>query len=363
MNKHALVIGTGITGMTTALLLAHHLPQWRITLLGEQALSEITDMRTLVLLQPNYQHLLNAHLLTHAQCATNIHSVNFCAHGITVPIQLHQQPIVIHAKDLHNSLVERIHAQTNLTFTAAPITHLCTHNSSVHYQNDTQQNADLICVCTGSGELATFAKRQQYTDYHSKAWVFRYQTHNPEAHTASIDITNEGHMALLPPVIGDATDNKQATGIMTRSDAFTESHLRDILHTALAAKNASLFGVYAHYPLFRHVHVPLIENNTVILGNAAHLMHPIGAQGFNTTLRTLRILVPMLVQHTQVANALAAYQTAALPDIVRTLERTHLLATAYKHTALRTPLVAITALAKRFAPQASNIISQLMHCE
>ena len=77
-------------------------------------------------------------------------------------------------------------------------------------------------------------------------------------------------------------------------------------------------GKRSAYPLSLSVSEKLIQDNAVLIGNAAQTVHPVAAQGFNLGLRDIQALVTMLnsveFESQKFSNMLKEYEIKRLPD-------------------------------------------------
>lgn len=86
------------------------------------------------------------------------------------------------------------------------------------------------------------------------------------------------------------------------------------------------------YPLKAQRAQTQVQEKFVLMGNAAHVLHPIAAQGFNLSLRDIAVLVDTLAEASSNFNsidALQRYLKRRLPDQKRTAFFTHRLSNSY----------------------------------
>lgn len=135
------------------------------------------------------------------------------------------------------------------------------------------------------------------TDYAQTAIVCNVRVERPESETAFERFADDGPLALLP-MGGDkyglvwVTDTAKATAILGLEDAEFASQA--------AAGFGGRFGTFlqvgkrASYPLSmvraREQQAP----RSLIIGNAAHALHPVAAQGFNLSVRDVAVLAEVL---------------------------------------------------------------------
>lgn len=135
------------------------------------------------------------------------------------------------------------------------------------------------------------------TDYAQTAIVCNVRVERPEAETAFERFADSGPVALLP-MGGDkygfvwVTDTASAPAILGLDDAaFAEQ---------AAAGFGGRFGKFLQvgkrvsYPLSMVRAQAQQAARTLIIGNAAHALHPVAAQGFNLSVRDVAMLAEVL---------------------------------------------------------------------
>lgn len=165
-------------------------------------------------------------------------------------------------------------------------------------------------------------------DYRQSAIVTAVRVQRPRAGVAYERFTPDGPIAVLPKP-GDACSliwtlpTVAAERAMTLSDA-------DFLAEAAACFGGRLgqwtaLGRRQTYPLMRTVSTRLSAPSTVFVGNAAHALHPVAAQGFNLGLRDVAVLAELLKTHPveRWAGVPEAYVAARADDAERTAGFTH----------------------------------------
>ena len=76
------------------------------------------------------------------------------------------------------------------------------------------------------------------------------------------------------------------------------------------------------YPMIDRDPVPTwLEGNTVLLGDAAHVMYPTGSNGASQAIVDARVLGAAMLKHGVNANALQAYDTQLCPEISQLILR------------------------------------------
>ena len=137
------------------------------------------------------------------------------------------------------------------------------------------------------------------TSYDQVALVTTVATHLPHDHIAYERFTESGPMAVLP-----LPENRRA--VVWTLPAGTEQPLIDCSDEEFLTQLQAAFGKRAGrfvktakrfaYPLALTVAQTQTQPRAVILGNAAHTLHPVAGQGFNLCLRDCLALTERIVQ-------------------------------------------------------------------
>ncbi|HVC29405.1 MAG TPA: 2-octaprenyl-6-methoxyphenyl hydroxylase [Gammaproteobacteria bacterium] len=134
-------------------------------------------------------------------------------------------------------------------------------------------------------------------DYGQSAVICNVSVERPQAYTAFERFTGDGPLALLP--MGEdryaliwTVVNARVTGILAMTDA-------EFLAAAAAGFNGRLgrfikAGKRQAYPLSLVRAQTQMQGRAVVVGNAAHSLHPIAGQGFNLSLRDIAALADSL---------------------------------------------------------------------
>lgn len=137
----------------------------------------------------------------------------------------------------------------------------------------------------------------QVWDYGQSAVICNVSVERPLAHVAFERFTSDGPQALLP--MGDdryalvwTVANTRVAGILAMNDV-------EFLQAAAVGFNGRLgrfikAGQRQSYPLSRVCAHTQMQGRAVVVGNAAHSLHPIAGQGFNLSLRDIATLADTL---------------------------------------------------------------------
>lgn len=162
-----------------------------------------------------------------------------------------------------------------------------------------QLHARLVVGCDGSLSAVRTALRIEtdIVDYHQTLVVARVQARNRPDGTAWERFTATGPTALLPR--GD--QHYGAIHCVDRSSvaklaAMEDSQWLKTLQAVLGSRVGQFLstGPRHFYPLVQSRALSCIAARTILMGNAAQTIHPIGAQGFNLGLRDALTLAQLL---------------------------------------------------------------------
>jgi len=172
---------------------------------------------------------------------------------------------------------------------------------------------------------------QQVSDYGQTALVTTVKSSRPNHFTAYERFTASGPLALLP--VGE----RHSAVVWTRSQEEAES-LLSVNEADFIAELQSCFGYRLGeltlaaprraFPLTLIRAERMVEGRAVIIGNAAHQLHPVAGQGFNLGLRDVTALAETLLgQHAQGGDIgdpvlLKAYAESRRQDHERTIRFT-----------------------------------------
>ncbi|VAW68647.1 2-polyprenyl-6-methoxyphenol hydroxylase [hydrothermal vent metagenome] len=199
---------------------------------------------------------------------------------------------------------------------------------SIRQQNKKNQRLTLQCkllvaadgVQSHTRQLAGLSVKQN--DYKQSAVIANVLTDQPHQGVAYERFTESGPVAFLP-----MTENRYSVVWTCHSD--DEPHIMNLTDKAFIAELQQHFGYRAgiiqktgqrfSYPLKYTETEQLCKGRVVIIGNAAHALHPVSGQGYNLALRDVAELAEMIVQGEDPGHALllANYHAKRLKDMRR----------------------------------------------
>lgn len=150
-------------------------------------------------------------------------------------------------------------------------------------------------------------------DYGQTAIVGVVETSMPHKHIAIERFSPAGPLAVLPLTDpeGDGNDEYQ-TGfrrsvVWICANGEEQQYLDDDAHFLATLQQAfgeragtfKATGRRGAYPLTRVLADQQVEGRCVIMGNAAHTLHPVAGQGFNLCMRDAHVLAQMLSEQVQ----------------------------------------------------------------
>jgi len=208
-------------------------------------------------------------------------------------------------------------------------------------ENEQQLQASVLVACDGRDSTVRQLLNIGTTtyDYQQTAIVGVVETDKAHEHAAIERFSPAGPLAVLPLTDpeGDGNDEYQhgyrrsvvwvcPTGEETRY-LEDEAHFLQTLQQAFGqrAGKFTAAGRRGAYPLTRVLADKQVDGRCVIMGNAAHTLHPVAGQGFNLCMRDAHVLAQML--NTQVlkgadigdAQLLKRYEKARQTDQKRVI--------------------------------------------
>lgn len=313
-----IIVGAGFVGLTLAF--AYSLQDKRVALVEARALTEkkqTPDSRAIALSFKSKQILEQLMIWQHLN-PTPITEVHVSEQGAFGKLYLTAKELghdalgyVIRAQALGETLLKLCESQKNITwFSPETLEEIKQNNDKItaHLKHHTAICADLLIIAEGAQSLT----RTQHAfstwtrDYQQTAIVANVSLTHAPAGVAFQRFTPEGTVALLP--LGD----KRHTLVWTVSEAqgnpLSDEDFLKKIQTLMGFQLGTLYdlGPRQAYPLKAVFVEKAYEGRLLLMGNAAHTLNPIAAQGFNLTLRDIECLLTQ--------PSLAQYQEQRLAD-------------------------------------------------
>ena len=183
------------------------------------------------------------------------------------------------------------------------------HSNALTLQSGEQLNAKLIIIADGAQSptrqlLGLNFNTQPYEQGAIIANIEVAEGHNNHAFER---FTQHGPMALLPM----SNNRYSLVWCMQKEQINSYMDLNEIeflsaLQSAFGYRAGQFVkvGMRASYPLVYGQAESLIAHRTVVIGNAAHAIHPIAGQGFNLGLRDVQVLSDLIANS---PNELGSY--------------------------------------------------------
>ncbi len=168
---------------------------------------------------------------------------------------------------------------------------------------ETLQTRLLVMADGGRSPLAAqLGIEQRRKSYHSFALVTQVETDRPHQHWAYERFSEAGPIAFLPlgqrqfAVVWTLADDAVNAVLGLSDEAFLQ-HLQQQIGWRVG--RLQRVGERQAYPLALVTASEQVRRSLVLLGNAAHSLHPVAGQGFNLALRDTAMLAQHLNQASQ----------------------------------------------------------------
>lgn len=366
-EQHVLIVGGGHVGLSFALLLAHH--GIASTLLEKNSYPTISpnddekrshylDSRNTALSRRTVQIYQEIGLWEHLQShACRIDSVHISEQGSFGRAQLNKEDeqvesfgqvmenawlgrkLLLAAQDealitlIDNAAVTRIHQQAD-----GVTIQFSYYNGD---EGEQQLQGSALIACDGRDSTVRQLLDIDITtyDYQQTAIVGVVETDQPHEHIAIERFSPAGPLAVLPLTDCDGDGNDAYQAGYRRSVVWIcpigdeRQYLEDDAHFLATLQQAfgeragkfTAAGRRGAYPLTRVLAKSQVEGRCVILGNAAHTLHPVAGQGFNLCMRDAHVLAQMMSRQVLKgadigdATMLKRYEKARLSDQKRVI--------------------------------------------
>ncbi|NNM50876.1 MAG: 2-octaprenyl-6-methoxyphenyl hydroxylase [Pseudomonadales bacterium] len=315
------IVGGGMVGMTLALMLARH-TNLRIVVLEsvapgsvEQGFQPSFDGRSTALSRTTARAFEDLLLWPQiAAYSAPIRHILVSERGRLGRFRLHAEEEGVEAFGfvMENSglghVLHKVVAATPSITLKAPVT--VTHTQTVATRTDLflsdgkQLRTRLLVAADGAESRlreAMLIGTDRY-DYGQTALVCNVQVSQPQHDTAWERFAGEEILAMLPRVDGSkaliwTAKHDRAKALLRMHESIFLKQLTELMGPAQGRFLSRTLP--AAYPLQRIMAQHQVLPGRVILGNAAHFLHPVAGQGFNLCVRDAQVLTDVLAPHVQ----------------------------------------------------------------
>ena len=316
------IVGGGLMGASTALLMANVLPDSRVALIEKQSFTitesnalQSFDGRSTALAPTTIQVMqrLGAWQAMASQ-ATNIRAIQVSdqGHGGWVRLteadnQQHNLGAVVDNQALGHALVNAVQDNERVQVIApSQVTAIEQKRESVklHLDGGSSLNAQLIIIADGANSSlgSQLGIGYRVKEYHQHALVANVAYESKHCGVAYERFTRQGPMALLP-LGGDHSRTSALvwtwpSAQIDEAMGFSDDAFLRRLQREFGPRLGRFTAVSrrASYPLQLSVAQEQVRSRLVMMGNAAHFLHPVAGQGFNLALRDALRLAEVLQQ-------------------------------------------------------------------
>ena len=335
-DQNVLIVGGGHVGLSFALLLAHHgIASTLLEKMGYPTISpnddsnrsHYLDSRNTALSRRTVQIYQEIGLWDELQShACRIDAVQISEQGSFGRAQLNkdEEKVESFGQVMENAWLGR---KLLLAAQQEPLIALIDHANvtAVAQQNDMvtlsfsyygkeeheqQLQASVLVACDGRDSTVRQLLGIGTTtyDYQQTAIVGVVETDKPHGHVAIERFSPAGPLAVLPLTDPDGDGNDEYQTGYRRSVVWVcptgeeNKYLEDDAHFLATLQKA--FGERAGtfvtagrrgaYPLTRVLADKQVDGRCVVMGNAAHTLHPVAGQGFNLCMRDAHVLAQMM---------------------------------------------------------------------
>lgn len=220
---------------------------------------------------------------------------------------------VITARDLETHIANQVVASENITlYCPARVVGLMADENAMFVSlkhNDESLNFTAKLVVGADGGQSSVRQllniEQYFSDYQQTALVTTISATRPHNNVAYERFTSSGPLALLPLGTHDCAvvwtrKTNEAESLMRGSEADFIEQLQHCFGWRLG--ELKLSAPRRAFPLSLIRAEAMIAQRAVIIGNAAHQLHPVAGQGFNLGLRDVMVLAEMLEAQNKIGD-------------------------------------------------------------
>ena len=315
------LIGGGLIGTVTGLALAQNGDGQILLLDGKppptKNFTNALDTRTIALNYASVNYLDQLGLWSSLEKhACPIEQVHISEAGVFGHCELSTREVgypalgyVIEIGTLYETCLAAVKKQTQITYiTNTQVEKLQPHENhswGIFYRHEAQEKqtyTDWLFLADGTHSKLReqCGIHSQMYDYEQDAIVAVARTSLPHHNHAYERFSVEHTLAILP-----LTDNRVGTVLtvphkalakfLDMSDQAYQHYLQELLGARLGEFTA--LGPRQHYPLKQMIAEKITLDHLILLGNTAHTLNPLGAQGFNLGLAGVKDAIETIKNH------------------------------------------------------------------
>ncbi|MFZ2314185.1 MAG: FAD-dependent monooxygenase [Gammaproteobacteria bacterium] len=311
MRYDLIIVGGGLVG--AGLAAALQMSGLQIALIDARMPSS-NDPRLFALNAGSCQFLDNLNLWDElSSFASPIHQVHISEQGRFGAVRLNRDDVhlsslghVIPARYIEGALNERLLSLPNVTlYRPATLKTLEQDSAGVILTIEKSDGTEVLTsklVIAADGTASTVRSllniKTEVFDYEQSALVTRTILARPHAQIAYERFQDDGAIAMLPLINNEcATIWSASTDRITELMNLSDADFLAALQESFGYRLGRLKGISQRhvFPLKMVQAEKAVEGNVFLLGNAAHTLHPIAAQGFNLALYEVAILVETIL--------------------------------------------------------------------
>lgn len=315
-----IVVGGGVAGNASALGLAH--TGVRVAHICPDVLApsgDALDARIYALSNPNVALLKRLRvwdaLDTTRMCSvSDMHIMGDSAqsksglggnlHFSAYDTEMTELAWIVEQNNIQKALQMALRFVPNLTTfnTNATTLNIRDHGIDITTRNGDVLSASLLVGADGSNSWARQAHHIEHTffDYEQHGVVANFSCEKPHFNCAHQWFFNNGNVLALLPLPNQCAsmvyscETPTSTHIMSMTDAELAAHINKLSHNTLGALT-TLTPAQA-FPLKRMLAKTFIAPHTLLIGDAAHTVHPLAGQGLNLGLQDLNTWLDVMAE-------------------------------------------------------------------
>jgi 2-octaprenyl-6-methoxyphenol hydroxylase len=331
------IVGGGMVGISLALLLAEQQHSWKILLLEAQAYQQSGgtedrpsfDARSTALSWSSRKIFEAAGLWSALQSqASKIEKIHVSDRGHIGLTRIDAEEAGVEAlgyvlenRWIGSVLLERLATSSVEVLAPARVATIKPLKQGMRLTlEDSDQCIESSLVVIADGANSQTAQKtgihSNQKPYGQQGIIANIALEKPHSGVAYERFTDQGPMAMLP--LGNHEGSPrcalvwtQPTAIAEQLMAATDEEFLSALQECFGYRLGMLkrVGERHSYPLALTTSTEQVRRNLVVLGNAAHSLHPVAGQGFNLSLRDVAVLADVLGSARSCGDDFAALET------------------------------------------------------